>query len=158
MQPSLSSRLASSALALLLVAPPWVAAAPEPAPSMWGVVPESLRSQATSVVGEKLGGERVGSLPAPTDGRFAFGGLASGDYIVRLVDASGETVARSRVARVQPDTSVEVLFEDSQATPVYGGGAGSKTLLIAGAAALVGVGAGILIGTSDDPSPASPSR
>jgi hypothetical protein len=161
MRRSLFSRSAGTVLALLLAASPALPASPEPEPSMWGVVPEPLRPQAVQVVSEKLGGERVATMPAPSDGRFAFGNLAAGDYVVRLVGASGQTVAQSQVARVQPDTSVEVRFEDSQMSPapVFGGGGGgaSKALLIAGAAAIAGVGTVIAI-KSDDPRPASPSR
>jgi hypothetical protein len=147
----------SAGLALAPAAP--VSAAE--ATTLWGVVPQSVRDNAAQVVNEKVGGERVSALPAPSDGRFVFANLAAGDYVVRLVDAGGQTVAQSQVARVQPETSTEVRFDDQRAPgaffPAAGGSGSSRTLLIAGAAAAAGVGVGLLLG-SDDPRPASPSR
>ncbi|MET0556945.1 MAG: hypothetical protein ABW221_28150 [Vicinamibacteria bacterium] len=152
-------RCAVSALAAVLAVAPAATLSAAEATTLWGVVPPSARDSAAEVVNEKVGGERIGTVPAPTDGRFVFANLAAGDYVVRLVDAAGQTVAQSRVARVQPETSTEVRFED-QYTPAAAfpaGGSGSKTLLIAGAAAAAGVGVGLLL-ASDDPRPASPSR
>jgi hypothetical protein len=152
-------RIAGAALAALLAVAPVPASAAE-ATTLWGVVPPAARDSAAQVVGEKVGGERVGALPAPTDGRFVFANLAAGDYVVRLVDAAGQTVAQSQVARVQPETSTEARFEDQyRPAGVFpaGGSGSSKTLLIAGAAAAAGVGVGLLI-NSDEPRPASPSR
>lgn len=145
--------------ALVALAPASVRAAD--ATSLWGVVPDSMRADATEVVNEKVGGERVSALPAPSDGRFVFANLAAGDYVVRLVDANGRTVAQSRVARVQPATATEAVFDDQRAPAAVfpaGGSGGSKALVIVGAAVLAGVGTAIVVASGDDPAPASPSR
>ena len=123
-----------------------VSAAPA-ATTLWGVVPQTVRDSAAQVLNEKVGGERVGTLPAPSDGRFVFANLAAGDYVVRLVDSTGQTVAQSRVAQVQPATATQAQFDDDQmaaAAVVPAGGSGaSNTLLIAAAAAAAGVGVGL---------------
>ena len=153
-------RCAVSALAAVLAVAPAASVSAAEATTLWGVVPQSARDSAAQVVNEKVGGERISALPAPTDGRFVFANLAAGDYVVRLVDAAGQTVAQSQVARVQPETQTEARFEDQyRPAGVFpaGGSGSSKTLLIAGAAAAAGVGVGLLLG-SDDPRPASPSR
>jgi hypothetical protein len=154
-------RRSGAALAALVLLVPAASVRAADATTLWGVVPESMRSDAAQVVNEKVGGERVSALPAPSDGRFVFANLAAGDYVVRLVDASGQTVGQSQVARVQPATATEARFDDQRAPgaffPTAGGSGSSKTLLIAGAAAAAGIGIGIAIG-SDDPRPASPSR
>jgi hypothetical protein len=153
-------RAVATAIAALIALAPAASVSAAEATTLWGVVPQAARDSAAQVVNEKVGGERVSALPAPTDGRFVFANLAAGDYVVRLVDAAGQTVAQSQIARVQPATSTEARFDDPFAPgPVFaGGGPGaSKALLIAGAAAIAGVGTAIAL-TSDDPRPASPSR
>jgi CelD/BcsL family acetyltransferase involved in cellulose biosynthesis len=129
-------------------------------PTLWGVVPEMVRSAAAQVVNEKVGGERVGTLPAPADGRFVFANLAAGDYVVRLVDSSGQTVAQSRVAQVQPATATQAQFPNDQMAPppVVPPGNNSKALVILGAAAIAGISTAIVLASNDDPRPASPSR
>ncbi len=152
-------RFARAALAALVALAPAVSRAAE-ATSLWGVVPEPMRTAAAQVVNEKVGGERVSSLPAPSDGRFVFANVAAGDYVVRVVDANGQTVAQSQVARVQPATATEAVFDDQRAPAAVfpaGGSGGSKALVIVGAAALAGVGTAIAL-ASGDPAPASPSR
>jgi hypothetical protein len=153
-------RCAGAALAALLAVAPTASVRAAEATTLWGVVPQPMRGNATQVVNEKVGGERVSALPAPTDGRFVFANLAAGDYVVRLVDSTGQTVAQSQVARVQPETATEARFDD-QLKPAslfpVGGSGSSKALLIAGAAAIAGIGTAIAI-TADDPRPASPSR
>jgi hypothetical protein len=154
-------RFGAAALAALFVCVPALPLAAAEATTLWGVVPETVRGDATQVVNEKVGGERVATLPAPTDGRFVFANITAGDYVVRLVDASGQTVAQSRIARVQPATATEARFDDQlgpgAAFPA-GGSGGSKALVIVGAAALAGVGTAITLASDDDPRPASPSR
>jgi len=152
-------RYAASALAILLAVAPTASVSAAPAATtLWGVVPQTVRDSAAQILSEKVGGERVGTLPAPSDGRFEFANLAAGDYVVRLVDSTGQTVAQSRVAQVQPATATQAQFDDQMApVPVVPAGGSSNTLLIAAAAAAAGVGIGLLI-DSDDPRPASPSR
>jgi hypothetical protein len=154
------SRLGGAALAAVVALGPAASLQAAEATTLWGVVPETMRADATQVVNEKVGGERVSSLPAPTDGRFVFANLAAGDYVVRLVDASGQTVAQSHVARVQPQTATEARFDDQLAPGAAfpAGGGSSKALVILGAAAIAGVGTAIALASDDDPRPASPSR
>jgi hypothetical protein len=150
-------RIGGTALAALVALAPAASVRAAEATTLWGVVPEPMRSGATQVVNEKVGGERVSALPAPSDGRFVFANLAAGDYVVRLIDANGSTVAQSQVARVQPATATEAVFDERRPGaffPTAGGSGSSKTLLIAGAAAAAGIGIGIAIGSR----PASPSR
>ena len=155
-------RVGGAALAALVALAPAtsVRAADATTPTLWGVVPETVRGEAAQVVNEKVGGERVASLPAPTDGRFVFANLAVGDYVVRLVDSTGQTVAQSHVARVQPATATEARFDDQLAPAAVfpAGGGSSKALVILGAAAIAGVGTAIALASDDDPRPASPSR
>lgn len=153
-------RWGGAALAALVALAPAASVRAAEATTLWGVVPERVRGEASQVVNEKVGGERVASLPAPTDGRFVFANLAAGDYVVRLVDATGQTVAQSHVARVQPATATEARFDDQLAPAAVfpAGGGSSKALVIVGAAALAGVGTAIALASDDDPSPASPSR
>jgi hypothetical protein len=155
-------RSGRTALAALLALGPVlsVRAAEATSPTLWGVVPDAVRSRASQVVNETVGGGRVGTLPASTDGRFEFANLAVGDYVVRVVDSTGQTVAQSHVARVQPATATEARFDDQlgPAAVFPAGGGSSKALVIVGAAALVGVGTAIVLASGDDPSPASPSR
>lgn len=154
-------KLTGLALAVALTAATTPAArAAEGSATLWGVVPDTLRSSTTEVVTERVGGARVSSLPAPTDGRFTFGNLAAGDYVVRLMDSTGFAVAQSQVARVQPAESVEAIFEERTPSPavVFGGGGPSKALLIAGGAAVAGVVTVIALTAGDEPQPASPSR
>lgn len=150
------------AVAMAFAIAPSVPAAAQGGSSIWGVVPDSMRADTTQVVNERIGGERVSGISAPADGRFGFGNLAAGDYVVRLVDAAGGTIAQSQVVRVQPDVAVEAVFTDSRipAAAVFGGAAGSsKALLLIGGAALVGLGTVIVLSAGDDePQPASPSR
>lgn len=155
-------KLTGAALALALVGASVPVRAAEGAATLWGVVPDSLRTATTEVVTERVGGARVSSLPAPSDGRFTFGNLAAGDYVVRLMDANGSAVAQSHVARVQPSESVEAIFDESTppAAVVFGGGGGgpSKTLLIVSGAAVAGIATALALSSDDEPRPASPSR
>lgn len=150
-------RAGAAFAALVAVSLPVPVSAVEPT-TLWGVVPQSSRVGAVQVVSEKVGGERVGALPAPADGRFVFPNLAAGDYVVRVVDGTGQTVAQSQVARVQPETATEARFDDQLGpAPVFGGGGSgpSKALLIAGAAAIAGITTVVVIAADG---PASPSR
>ena len=143
-----------------------VAASALPAPAaestatLWGIVPDAMRVTTSEVVTQRVGGEKVTAMPAPTDGRFTFANLAAGDYVVRLMGPTGETVAQSQIARVQPAESVEAVFEESRPSPgvVFEGGAGpSKALLIVSGAAVAGVATVLALTAGDEP-PASPSR
>jgi hypothetical protein len=132
------------------------------AATLWGIVPQSARAGVAEILGEKVGGARVSRLPALSDGRFVFVNVAAGDYVVRLVDASGRTLAQSHVARVQSSIATEAVFDDrpapSPTLSAAGSGRSSKALVIVGAAALAGVGAAIAIAANEDPPPASPIR
>jgi hypothetical protein len=151
-------RLGGAALAALVALSPTAPLLAAEATTLWGIVPQTARDSATQVVNEKVGGERVSALPAPSDGRFVFANLAAGDYVVRLVDATGQTVAQSHVARVQPATATEARFDDQMApVPIVPAGS-SKALVILGAAAIAGIGTAIALASDDDPRPASPSR
>jgi hypothetical protein len=158
----------SAALAFALVAgSAWPLRATEAgATSLFGTVPTTVRVGSSQVVSEKVGGERVGTIPTPTDGKFTFANLAAGDYVVRVLDASGSTVIQSEVARVQPDTAVEVHFDESQTPglpPLGGSAVGhsgiSRTAVILSGALIAGVTtAVVLVANGDEPRPASPSR
>jgi len=154
-------RFGGAALAALLALAPVTSVRADPVastPTLWGVVPEMVRSAATQVVNEKVGGERVGTLPAPSDGRFVFANLAAGDYVVRLVDSTGQTVAQSRVAQVQPATATQAQFDDQMAPPPVVPTGSSTALVILGAAAIAGISTALVLASNDDPRPASPSR
>lgn len=157
-----SRKLAGLVAALALVtATALPAAAADGASSLFGVVPLEMRNGTSEVVSERVGGQRVSAMPTPTDGRFTFANLPAGDYVVRLVGPAGETVAQSQIARVQPDTSTEAVFEVTRPGPasvfVTRGGP-SKSLLIVGGAMVAGVGTAIVLTGDDEPRPASPSR
>lgn len=155
-------KLAGIAAAVALVAASSVPApAAEGAATLWGIVPSSLLNSTSEVVTERVGGQRVSGMPAPTDGRFTFANLPAGDYVVRLVDANGSMIAQSHVARVQPAESVEAIFDESQPSPAVvfdRPGGPSKTLLILSGAMVAGVATAIALTADDDPAPASPSR
>ena len=158
--PAAYRKLIGVAATLAVVGGPTVSTAAEGGSSLFGVVPQSMRGSTTEVVSERVGGKRVSAMPAPTDGRFLFANLAAGDYVVRLVGASGETVAQSQVARVQPEAATEAVFEVDRSVPAvaFGGGGPSKALLIVSGAAVAGVGTAIFVATGDETRPASPSR
>lgn len=155
-------RLAGIGVVIALVAGPALPApAAESAATLWGTVPTSLRGNTTEVVTERVGGQRVSAMPTPTDGRFTFANLATGDYVVRLMDVNGAAIAQSQIARVQPAESVEAVFEESQPSPatVFDSPSGpSKTLLILSGAMVAGIATALALTADDDPRPASPSR
>lgn len=153
-------KLAGLVAALALLMAPALPAA-DGASSLFGVVPTGMRNSTSEVVSERVGGQRVSSMPTPTDGRFTFANLPAGDYVVRLMGPAGETVAQSQVARVQPDTSTEAVFEEYRPAPASAfvtRGGPSKGLLIVGGAMVAGVGTAIVLTGDDEPAPASPSR
>jgi hypothetical protein len=155
-------KLAGIGAAFALVAASALPApAAEGAATLWGIVPETLRTSTSEVVTERVGGARVSGIPTPSDGRFTFGNLAAGDYVVRLIDVNGAAIAQSRVARVQPAESVEAVFEESQPSPATvfdRPGGPSKTLVILSGAMVAGIATALALTADDDPTPASPSR
>ncbi len=156
-------RTVSAALiTLLAVAFPVPVLAQAPAPdTIWGEVPSGIR--ASHVVGsaalqDTVVDRTIATVPVGADGRFSFGNVPPGQYVVRVLNTNGETVATSLVVTLLAGGQRRAEFGDDRpagALPAAQKGINKTVLILAGAAA---VGIVAVVALSGDNEPASPSR
>ncbi|HLA77504.1 MAG TPA: hypothetical protein VJU18_08005 [Vicinamibacteria bacterium] len=156
-------RTVSTALIVALVAAlPVPALAQAPAPdTIWGEVPAAIR--ASNVVGsaalqDTVVDRTIATVPVGADGRFAFSNVPPGQYVVRVLNTNGETVATSLIVTLLASANQRAEFGDDRtpaALPEQKGGINKTVLILAGAAA---VGIVAVVALSGDKEPASPSR
>jgi hypothetical protein len=132
-----------------------------PANTIWGVAPSSVAASAANAVLQDPSGLVVATVPVVA-GKFAFNGVASGNYVVLLQDATGRTLATSQPVALVTEAAAQAFFgTDRVAAAVVpaaaAGGIGTTGWILIGAAA-VGITTAIVIATQDDEGVASPSN
>lgn len=157
------TRTVSAALIVALAAAlPVPALAQAPAPdTIWGEVPGGIR--ASHIVGsaalqDTAVDRTIATVPVGADGRFAFSNVPPGQYVVRVLNTNGQTVATSLVVRLLAGAQQRAEFGDDKtpaALPAEHKGVNKTVLILAGAAA---VGIVTVVALSGDKEPASPSR
>jgi hypothetical protein len=155
--------VATALVAALAAALPVPALAQTPASdTVWGEVPSGIR--AAHIVGsaalqDTAVDRTIATVPVGADGRFAFSNVPPGQYVVRVLNTKGETVATSLVVTLLAGTQQRAEFGEDRtpaaALPAEKGGISKTVLILAGAAA---VGIVTVVALSGDKEPASPSR
>lgn len=156
-------RTVSAALIVALgAALPAPALAQTPAPdTVWGEVPAAVR--ASHIVGsaalqDTVVDRTIATVPVGADGRFAFSNVPPGQYVVRVTNTNGETVATSLIVILLAGSQQRAEFGDDKAAaalPAEHKGINKTVLILAGAAA---VGIVAVVALSGGKEPASPSR
>jgi hypothetical protein len=127
--------------------------------TVWGEVPAGSSSAAFAVLLD-VSGNAVATVPV-VDGKFVFGNVDPGQYVVMLTDAASADLARSHAAQMGADGVVKALFgETPVAVPIVatsGGGIGTTGWVLIGAGA-VGIVTAIVLASDDDEGVASPIR
>ncbi len=142
---------------------PGLALAQQPSPdTVWGEVPAAVRAVhmiASAALQDVVVDRTIQTVSVGADGRFAFANVPPGQYVVRVLNTNGETVATSLAVALLSGANQRAEFGDDR-TPAYvpgdKGGVSAKTLLILGGAAAVGIVA--VVALTGDKEPASPSR
>jgi hypothetical protein len=142
---------------------PVPAFAQEPAAdTIWGEVPAAVRGAhlvGSAALQDTVADRTIATFPVDIDGRFAFSSVPPGQYVVRVMNTKGETVATSLVVTLLAGTQQRAEFgEDRPAAallPAEKGGINKTVLILAGAAA---VGIVTIVALSGGDEPASPSR
>jgi len=127
--------------------------------TIWGVVPQSVASNAAKVVLQDTSGRVAATVPV-IDGKFAFPDVVPGQYVVVVQDAAGNALATSHGISFTSTDITKAIFDATRvpAAAVVGGGGLSTTAWILIGAAAVGITTAIVIATNDDEGTASPSR
>lgn len=133
--------------------------------TVYGTVPSMYRGGATTspagsvTLVNSATGSVVATIPVGSDGAFIFTSVPPGSYIVRVSDGAGTLLTTSLTATLGAGASELVRWGSDRVAGVgpasggaggsVGGGIGTTTIVI-GAAAAVGLGAGIYFATKDD--------
>ncbi len=129
--------------------------------TVWGEVPAGIRAAhviASAALQDVVVDKTVQTVSVGADGRFAFANVPPGQYVVRVLNTKGETVATSLAVTLLAGANQRAQFGDDR-VPAYvptKGGIGKTTLLILGGATALGIVA--VVALSGDKEPASPSR
>ncbi len=130
--------------------------------TVWGEVPAGVRAAhavASAALQDVVVDKTIQTVSVGADSRFAFANVPPGQYVVRVLNTNGETVATSLAVTLLAGTNQRALFPEDRVgayLPAEKGGISAKTLLIIGGAAAVGIVA--VVALSGDKEPASPSR
>lgn len=126
--------------------------------TVWGEVPQSVASNASTAVLQDTSGRVAATVPVIA-GKFTFPDVVPGQYVVVVQDAAGKALATSYGISFTSGDITKAIFERDRrpAAAVVGGGGLSTTGWILIGAAAVGITAAIVI-LADDDGPASPSR
>lgn len=155
-------RTVGATLIVVLAALPAPALAQAPAPdTIWGEIPAEIR--ASHIVGsaalqDTAVDRTIATVPVSADGRFAFGNVPPGRYVVRVMNTNGETVATGCLVMLLAGSQQRAEFGCDKipaALPAEHKGLNKTVLILAGAAA---VGIVAVVALSGGEEPASPSR